>query len=508
MKKFLLNAAAIVLAMMSCQESILLESETLEIDTFQKESGIDSQRLVLSSPYEVQQMIDLIEMGISPSTRAGSNSFESLMEANKREVLSTLTEEQLEAIAADEEDLEFCPADSVIADMQFAQLLNAEREIQVGQTVYKYYSNGVAYTDQSHASELKDIASAVAAIEVTEDNAGSVINITPNICFSPANYGHEDFEDTGSRDPDPIGSGGGGGGTSTTPNETEEKDLTGYTSENSIILSNGVTIPSSDIRDAYYKSETDNDQDGNWFHRTWTGFFGRNIVAIKHFSETRKLTLNFYDQNYIVYANIGTKLKMQKKRFGIWWNIKSQNMVLGWDAVSVRYKMASPVPSQDFTMPGMTNPTVTTYRPFPFSNENIILFKIPFVNYDFTSKDLNKAFKSAAQSAFKGASEWARNQGLSSDKIGLFSLNDIYAYVIHGPQSTGGVNKRSLESKFHAKWLSGECEFHFSIGSSVSLKKINLSFDDGVELFSGRVFGAIKYNGKWLGAKILLYPQE
>lgn len=59
-----------------------------------------------------------------------------------------------------------------------------------------------------------------------------------------------------------------------------------------------------------------------------------------------------------------------------------------------------------------------------------------------------------------------------------------------------------MESKFYAKWFPGTCQFQFSIGRSVNLKNIKFSKNDGVELYRGIVYGAIKYNGKWLAARI------
>lgn len=123
------------------------------------------QRIVASSPAEIELLIAQIGDGSTPRTRTlASTSFSnneepfvSLVEANRIKVMESLTPLQLDSIDNDEDELEFCPADSVIADIQFAQLLNAEREIQVGQTVYKYMPNGVAYTDEANAEDLKTI---------------------------------------------------------------------------------------------------------------------------------------------------------------------------------------------------------------------------------------------------------------------------------------------------------------------------------------------------------------
>ena len=117
-----------------------------------KEKGME--RLVLGSSAEIEALLS--EMNESGAIRARSvqdlgvlksnneELFVSLAEANRQKVMESLTPEQLDSIRNDDEDLEFCPSDSVIADIRFSQLLNANREIQVGDSIYKYFDNGVA----------------------------------------------------------------------------------------------------------------------------------------------------------------------------------------------------------------------------------------------------------------------------------------------------------------------------------------------------------------------------
>ncbi len=488
----------------ACQDNISQLEQEIVVTEKSQDIQDGMQRIIASSPEEIELLIAKLGDGTQPTSRAVSSAtlsnnkteFVSLVESNRQKFMSSLTPIQLDSIANDEDELEFCLADSVIADIQFAQLLNADREIQVGQIVYKYVPNGVAYTDVSHAADLKAIESVTSDIKVTPENEGQTMRVTSNVDFKPIQYQLIQFEDN-SVD---VGgcSGGSTGGDSSSDGYASGGNTTGTSSSKGIKLSDGTTIPMSDIRDINYYDKGD----GNWFHRTWTGIWGRNVVAIKNFDSKRKLTMNFYDQNYIVYANIGTKLKMQKKVCGIWWNIKAQEMVQGWETVTVKYTIPQPIQSNTFTYAGMTAPTVTTYHPFPFSNENVLIFHIPFIDYDFTTKDLNKAFNAAAQKAFNAASQWAKQKGQSADKIGLTCFNNKDAYIIHGPFSSGVKNKKSMESKFHAKWFPGTCEFQFSIGSTVNLKNIKFSTNDGVELYRGIVFGAIKYDGKWLGARI------
>lgn len=242
----------------SCQDNVIqLEQNLLKAET-PKDIQEGMQRIVASSPEEIEQLIDQMGDGIQPASRAVSSvtlsnneeTFVSLVEANRQKVMSSLTPAQLDSIANDEEELEFCPADSVIADIQFAQLLNADREIQVGQTVYKYVSNGVAYTDVSHANDLKTIESVTSNILVTPENEGQPMRVTSNVDFRPIQYQLVQFDDQ------LVDGGGGGytGGGSTGGSSSSGGNTTGTSSPTGIKLSNGYTIPASDIRDINYLS--------------------------------------------------------------------------------------------------------------------------------------------------------------------------------------------------------------------------------------------------------------
>ena len=508
MKKFIVLLLGMTI-LTACQDNVIQpEQESLIAENPQKvQEGM--QRIVAASPEEIEQLITQMEDGVQPASRAVSSvtlsnneeEFVSLIEANRQKVMSSLTPLQLDSIANDEEELEFCPADSVIADIQFAQLLNADREIQVGQTVYKYVPNGVAYTDVSHAADLKTIEAVTSNIQVTPENEGQPMRVTSNVDFRPVQYQLVQFEDQ------LVDGGGGGytgggtsGGGSSSGGSSSGGNTTGSSSSTGIKLSNGYTIPTSDIRDINYYDKGD----GNWLHRTWTGIWGRNVVAIKKFNSKKKLTMNFYDQNYIIYANIGTKLKMQKKVCGIWWNIKAEEMVQGWETVTIKYTMPEP------TIPKFVNPYNNkneipqyAWNPFPYGKDNVLLLTIPYINYEFTTSDLNKAFNAGLNFAWNKAAGIVKGL-INNDKsrAGLMAFNNKDTYVIYGPYSEGHSKKKSVETKFFAKWFPGTYEFGFSLGSSIKISKVSFSGNDGVELYRGVVFGAIKYDGKWLGARI------
>jgi hypothetical protein len=495
-----------MLILTSCQDKTIQNENDL-IDMYSETLEPGMQRVIASSPEEIKLLISQLSSSSTNRSRAISSAnmsnseepFVSLVEANRKKVMESLTPAQLDSILNDEDDLEFSPADSVIADIQFAQLLNADREIQVGETVYKYVSNGVAYTNVVNAAELKTIETITSDIKVTPENEGITLKVSKNVEFKPIQYQLIAFKDNA------LTAGNITSSNLTTPSDSnttssDNNNTTATSTSSSIYLSNGVVIPQTDIRDVNYKEKGD----GNWVHRVWTGIWGRNVVACKNFKKNYKLNLNFYDQNYIIYANIGTKLKMQKKVCGIWWNIKADELVQGWETVSIKYTMPEPIISK-FTNPlnNQNEYPSHAWNPFPYGEDNILLLHIPFINYDFTTNDLNKAFNAGLKLAWNNTTKAVKNLiNNDSTKAGLMTFNDNDAYIIYGPYSESYKNKKSIENKFYAKWVPGTYEFGFSLGTTIKLAKITFSGNDGVELYRGRVFGAIKYKGKWLAARI------
>ena len=302
----------------SCTEQDILNDEPI-----QKQQSSDSKdevlpRLVFSSKDELKEVLNQLNEGVSLAslhTRAiaaeqlpvvSEQKFQSLLEVNKQKCFARLSVAQLDSIRNDEEELEYCPEDSVIADMQFAQLVNEAREIQVGETVYKYLDNGVAYTQAENVKELNGIERKAELITIDPEAEPKEVALTSNVKFVAMPYKQVVAEENSQATTRAMGEG--------------------------LSLKNGVYLPASSIRDVNYNSKGD----GNWFHRKWNGIWGRNIVAINKFSKRRKLTMNFYDQNYIIYANIGTHVKMQKKVCGIWWNIKAQEIRQGWTAIELQ----------------------------------------------------------------------------------------------------------------------------------------------------------------------------
>lgn len=245
---FLILFGAMLLC--SCQDRGI-ESE-LKPSPCQNQEENSPAFLVFSSRKELAEAISNLRSGKHyDATRASNMStvntdkennggsgimqFLSLPDANKLKYMAKLTQAQTDSINTDEDSLEFCMSDSIIADDDFAQLLNATREIEVDDTVYKYYGNGVAFSEHSKAKQLNDIDAEVSKITVDDNNIGKVLAINKDVQFIPCNYTatEETDDDTGTR--------------ASTNNEALQ-------------LKNGVTITANNIRDVDYNSKGD----GGW----------------------------------------------------------------------------------------------------------------------------------------------------------------------------------------------------------------------------------------------------
>lgn len=489
-KLFILLLSSFML--FSCADQDILDDTSAQ-DT--QSSGNDEEvlpRLVFSSNDELKQVLNQLNEGISLAslhTRAitteqlpavSEQKFQSLLAVNKQRCLARLSTAQLDSIRNDEEELEYCPEDSVIADLQFAQLVNEAREIQVGETVYKYLDNGVAYTQAVNAKELNGIEKKAELITIDPEAEPKEMALTSNVKFVAMPYKQVITEENTQAATRAAGEG--------------------------LSLKNGVYLPAGSIRDVNYNSKGD----GNWFHRTWNGLWGRNIVAINKFSKRRKLTMNFYDQNYIIYANIGTHVKMQKKVCGIWWNIKAQEIRQGWTAIELKYTFPSPIinkmPVNPYTKPATYKPEMPAFMKhnFPFQDEEALLLHIPFTSYDLTNKNLNQAFKAGVNIAKSKATAGLKKaiNKTKSSQVGLFTVNHDVIYTVTGADEKSGNNKKSLETKFYSRWFPGTYTIGFSLGDGVSVKGVTLDGGKSTKLNRGVVYGAIKYDNKWLGARI------
>lgn len=523
MKNFFLFLIPILLS--GCTDELLQPEAEVVTETKPKAEGM--QRVKVYSRDQLRSLVECLDENkvLSRSDYGESlfteneELFVSLAEANKQKVYSQLTAAQLREIENDPDGLEFEPSDEIIADMRFAQLLNADREIQIGDTVYRYITKGLVYTDVAHAADLKKAELLTFNLDMVPSRGpDDPIQISETLMFYPMNYSIQTYDehdpwgpkedDDEDKDTSEEGdgtegpsNGGGGGSRPSTGNGSSDPKIT-----ETIILPNGTTLPTKEIRTINY----DDGGDGTWIHKLFTeglGFWGKNILVTSKFSQSRRrLAMNFYDQNYKIYAHIGTKLKMQKQVCGIWWNIKADELIQGWEVVTMKHELKNVCK----TINPQTNKQ--EYAPFvkdtnfPIQNAQHVFLNVPLINYDIKGKDLNKAFQTALGTAIKTV---GKNLSEKDKKdVGVYTGKDDIFYFSRAPYSESYTNKRSVDTKFYKEMKPFLFSFSYNSVAGFGFKSIDFPDNKKVSLFSGSVYGAIKYKGEWRAAKIIKYPPQ
>jgi hypothetical protein len=485
---FILIHAFLAMIFVSCQENILQQDVPSTTDVAEElHSGM--KRIKFNTRSELKGVIN--QLGESSSSRSlvdvtysdNEDMFVSLVEANRQKVMAGLTAAQLQTVMNDVDELEFDPSDSIIADIRFAQLLNANREIQVGDTIFKYYRNGVAYTNVLYEDLLNEIDEEVSQITVTPENEGQSIVLRNGTGFTRVLYQTIPVDETH------VGLSG-----AIDQNTYDPPTRRGSSNKGGMLLSDGTLIPASSIRVVEYEK---GGGDGDWFHQLWTGIWGTNVVAINKFAENKKLTMNFYEQDYIIYKNIGTKLKMQKRVCGIWWNIKAQEMEQGWETVTLKYTDNNLTVAPNIRY----GECVTMEAKLPFTDDIAWLFRLPIEYCDTVSNDVNTSFENNIKFSYNNGSQWACEKA-NSLNVGTYIENTPFHYLSFGSHCERKANERSVETKFYSNYNLPFITIYASLGGSFRDMGLSMPKNTKVELYCGKVYGAIKYGDRWLAATI------
>ena len=126
-------------------------------------------------------------------------------------------------------------------------------------------------------------------------------------------------------------------------------------------------------------------------------------------------------------------------------------------------------------------------------------------NYDFTGKDVNKVYNSLLKSAISSSANMVKSLiGTNDDKAGLMTFCDKSLSVMAGPKYINKTYVRTVQKDFYAKTFPGTFVIGFKVGGDgLKFNGVELDLNDRVDLDRCSVYGAIKYKGRWLGARII-----
>jgi len=437
--------------------------------------------------------------------RAIHEPFVSIYDVNYENDLMALTPSDWAVINSDPDEPVYVPEDQLIEDPYFASVLNSNYEVQVENKVYKYTKVGVYVVDVIDYDLLSTI---------NANDPSAPINTNKVLIYKPYLY-------------DDLAEGGGGGGTGTGSGGTGGTDtgtgsgLPQIMGPESLKLADGVAIPKSNIRDINYEST-----DANWAHRLINIVFGKASIAINNFSSGRKMLTDFYEEDYHVYKKIGVSVKMQKRLFGIWWNIKSQDMRVGWYNIELSEKFSTPNPFAAIPKPVDMTPylyqNLQIFEPHPLPGwlkktfpyaapDEHVIFAVPHSDYVVTFNALaNAAFSQGLKAADKMVKAYMKAYNLANTpkNMGLYSFENASTIrFMIGPDEEKYLNKSSTDKKFLSEWLGGSFEIGYATDpNNPNFKFSNFTFNisaNPTKLERGIVYGAVKYNNEWRAARIV-----
>lgn len=400
-------------------------------------------------------------------TKAGNDNvgFTSLWESNRDVVLSSLDPTVIDE--AKMEGLEYEPEDEIIVDPIFAKILNPKREVSVNGKTYRYVKTGVivysGFADMSVVESIvpEDYADLQNREEVTIGEGINFIRLkyqTPIICDTPL---------------------------------TKAPIIEPGLYSNALVLKDGKSIPMSDVRMVEYAKGSG---DANGFQKTISSIFGTSVVASNYFDDKHRMKLRTFSQDFVVYTSVGMTVRMQQKSAGIWWRKKAQEFRYGWTAVECYYTYKGPSFPSGINF---QNADVLLHDHTNYYEKPVVLFSVPYVNYNVTNQKVSSLIKSLLQKNQARINAWLNNNpNYKTNPYTVFSADKATGYSVIFPQYE---DKATNDGREQVNW---DFRIHAQAGVKIGGGGITPTFSpvgdpEKIEIRRGEIYAAVKYNNQW-----------
>lgn len=388
-----------------------------------------------------------------------------------------------------------------------ASVLNADREIIIRDKVFKFVDKGLLQTTFDKRETLKEFEE----IELPEDiEEGETIDVSPDVKLTVIKYqklvevnsdviiqgGDSEIGITPVKDDSDDSFTIGGGDSLPLVCVPEVRYKNGE-----LTLANDVVIKKENIRKIKYDKK---ESDAGFFVGLWQSIWGTNVVAYNNFSNNERMALSMFSNNYVIYRSVGMKIRMQKRTLGIWWVKPAAELRYGWTAMECVYEFKNnPFGNIPEFLSGLERPKLPSNmsKKFPFSDDEIVLWNVPIIDYDLTTGDMNNLLNVALNKLVGVIESWVNENPDDADKKrGIFAVPDDLSkmYVVF-PQGEDTVyNTGKLKVEWDAKWLDGTYTFGFSfINGALGKTTASLRSNTKVTICRGTIYGAVNYNGQW-----------
>lgn len=386
--------------------------------------------------------------------------------------------------------------DDLISDDDFASVLNSQREVIVGDSLYKYTYDGlyavktvdkplldnyiadndIEFLVQENENIIRGESLVTPKIKrkvTTETDLQKVSNCHDNMSIEPAQNELTQYFDDLSCGGGSTGGGSTGGGSTNTPDHTA-----------SLIA---------------YVKDLDECNTINGFLNSGFGLFGVSKKCYSKFSSKYRTKTKYYKENYLIYNAIGVKVKHQKKGWTGLWRAKSTDEVaLMISQASFKYTINIPgfpnmyappklyfFENKIFNSQGqLQSYSNSIYKPpfpeIPYVSEVIIT---EFINHqtgaDLSVEDLREHFYTGAWSIAKQIVNSSKGRDPKNVTHILYSPTKVYLTFID-------LNQRKLNTKK----ITNVFDYNFGIGFKFNVN-VDAAGNYSTDLISGFDLGTL-----------------
>ncbi len=483
--------------------------------------GVSSSRLVFATKANIVAQLNQLKeskqltLPKSATTRSvdgeEDTTFVSLRESLAAQGIVGLSNEELAVISA--EELEYEPEDSIVWDPYMCAVLNANREVQVADSVYRIVEDGyIIYDANEDVTYIENVLETVDTTGMTvnsetlladgivygyfpirtiyRDNLVPLPNPNPEFVLPPATD-----DDEGEGDDTNI------------PEEVYYADYphhmakSALTTSGYLILRDQIGIPKSDIVSCVYKDKS---------HESFgflSDMLGTSTVISNYFDNKHRMRLRMYSQNYGIWVSTGMTVRMQKKVGFAWFRKKADEFRYGWSGIELIVDYSKKPYAQYGDMPYYIK------QDFDVEDKPIVFFKLNSNQFDYTngyttllySRYINNEVQTKIRKwkAETSSSE----QSKYFDEYGIVTINkekdNRYHFLLpQGEREAFGQGREATHFNFIP--MPYGIAVGLSLGNGLGFIDYNAVQPEIIitKLNRGMVYAAVKYEGKWKGAYI------
>ncbi len=405
--------------------------------------------------------------------------------------------------------------DDIIADPFFSTILNENREIIVGDEFFKYTELGLYFCRVENKVDLYNYLKNMTPAEritiltknreVFSKDKRSSEDYIENVGSGITHFCKVIVEDKTHDD----GYGGGGGGSSYNPPAPQA-------------ILNAQSLGTCVVEEQGFFEDV----------------FGASEDCYDHYSDNRRSITSFWNQNYFIYASIGSSISLEKRKvldfwlFSIvWWdNSYADKMVLGVNTISYKYNFNVPMFNQaqynysttffeyngtKYNLNGQVIPTVPTGQgKFVFdtdSNQNVLDITVLGYNHQIDSDRANSYINDVVNALINiSVMPQIEKQRLQGDKNnGNLKVNILYAVPFTNNVRFITSNVAWRENDAHRISHYFDFNFVFTYKNTYSGYADYLSGLNGATSYTevkADIYGAALHNNEWRGRR-LTYKQ-